>query len=91
MKLITRLVPRWLQRYSDLLFDNSLWNEFKMLLQSLNCSLIGRLDLNSKAAQQSIVGRSVQKQPITERESYILRCDWLKSGCWTLTFPKAQY
>lgn len=61
MKLIARLVPQWLQRFSVLPFDNSLWYKFKMLPRSLRRSLIGPLDLNSEALQQSIVGRSVQK------------------------------
>ena len=56
-----------------------------MLLLSLRRSLIGPLDLNSKAAQQSILGKTVQKQPITDRESHVLPWVWLNGCCWSLT------
>lgn len=51
-----------------------------MLPRSLRRSLIGPLDLNSEAVRQSIVGNSVQKQPIAERECRILWRDWLNAG-----------
>lgn len=85
IKLVDKLVPWWLQRFPVLPFDNSLCYKFKMLPRSLRRSLIGPLDLNSKAAQQSIVGKIAQKQPITDRESRIPPCDWLSGCCWSLT------
>lgn len=86
MKWIGRRVPRWLQRFPALPFDNSFCYKFKMLPRSLRRSLIGPQDLNSKAVQQSIVGSFVQKQPITDQESRILRCNWLNVCCVWVTF-----
>lgn len=55
MKLTSDL---YLDGCSVLPCDNSLWNKFKILPESLARSLIGRLDLNSEAVKQSIVGSS---------------------------------